>query len=166
MRLKPSTILVALFLTLGASTLSAQVRFGGQLDWGSDSDFGLGARALFPIGDAVNVRGLDISAAFDYFFPSHPAGTDLTYWEINGNALYNIQVRNTSLAPYVGAGLNIAHASAGVTGFGSASNTDAGLNLVGGSYLRLRNSRIMPFAEARVILGGGDQFVLSGGVVF
>jgi hypothetical protein len=40
-----------------------------------------------------------------------------------------------------------------------------GVNLMGGLNFQTR-TRIMPFIEAKFELGGGEQFVLTGGIYF
>jgi hypothetical protein len=140
------------------------VSFGVQASFGSDTDFGIGGRVVFGLQSLFPTTPLDAHVGFDYFFPDAPAGVDVTYWEINGNVAYRIPNVRSSLAPYVGGGLNIAHASAASGGV-SASDTKVGLNLLGGTTFGTR-SKVKPFAEARVILGGGEQFVITGGVRF
>lgn len=152
-------------LGIGARDLPAQTRFGVQGSWGDDTDFGIGGRVAFSLRSMFPRTPLEAYATFDYFFPDEGAGVDLTYWEINGNVVYLIPGVRGNIAPYVGGGLNIAHASREVLGV-SASDTDAGLNLMGGLKFKSRTSRVAPFVELRVELGGGEQFVLTGGVLF
>ena len=141
--------------------------FGVELDWSSDVDFGIGGRGVFPLQSLFPRTPLDGIVSFDYFFPSKPAGTtSLTYWEINGNVAYRFRApASSSLRPYAGGGLNIAHASA-TAGTVSASDTKAGLNLLGGTTFKLKGSNLTPFAEARGEVGGGKTFILTGGVRF
>jgi opacity protein-like surface antigen len=68
------------------------------------------------------------------------------------------------LKPYVGGGLNIAHASASALGT-TASDTKAGLNLLGGTTFKVKG-QVVPFVEARGIIGGGKQVMFAGGVRF
>ena len=139
--------------------------FGGQLDWGSDTDFGIGARVVFGLHSLFPTTPLDGIVSFDYFFPSKPVGTtSLTYWEINGNVAYRIPHVRGSLAPYVGGGLNIAHASA-TAGTVTVSDTKAGLNVLGGTTFKVKGT-VIPFAEARGEIGGGKTFILTGGIRF
>src|SRR5881296_3263557 len=106
--------------------------FGPELNWSSDVDFGIGARGVFPLQSLFPKTPLDGIVSFDYFFPSAPSGVSLHYWEINGNVAYRFRVpARSSLGPYAGSGLNIAHAS-GSAGGVSTSATKAGLNLLGG----------------------------------
>ena len=142
-----------------------RVVFGLQADWGSDTDFGLGARAVFGLRSLFPKTPLDAHVSFDYFFPSSTGGVDVTYWEINGNVGYRIPKVRGNLAPYVGGGLNVAHASASIGGT-SASDTKVGLNLLGGTTFGRAASKMKPFVEGRVTLSGGEQFVLTGGVRF
>ena len=140
--------------------------FGPELNWSSDVDFGIGARGVFPLHSLFPKTPLDGIVSFDYFFPSHPSGTSAHYWEINGNVAYRFRVpARSSLAPYGGGGLNIAHASASA-GSISTSATKAGLNLLGGTTFKLKGSKLTPFAEARGEIGGGKTFILTGGVRF
>jgi hypothetical protein len=140
--------------------------FGVQLDWGSDPNVGIGGRGVFPLGSLLPGMPLDGIVSFDYFFP----GNSVKYWEINGNVGYRFRVpARSSLRPYAGGGLNIAHASfsttVGTTTV-SGSDTKAGLNLLGGTTFKLKGSNLVPFAEARGELGGGKTFILTGGVRF
>lgn len=140
----------------GPKEADAQVRIGPQLNFGSEQHVGLGGRVT---AQFQSPRELGFIGSFDVFFPDEPHGEDRSYWEINANLAYWFRVRSTSVHPYAGGGLNIAHASRD-----GASDTDAGLNLLGGSAFGAR--RVRPFVELRVELAGGDQFVITGGVLF
>src|SRR5947199_9281007 len=145
---------------------SAHPSFGPELNWSSDVDFGIGARGVFPLQSLFPKTPLDGIVSFDYFFPSHPSGTSAHYWEINGNVAYRFRVpARSSLGPYAGSGLNIAHAS-GSAGGVSTSATKAGLNLLGGTTFKLKGSKLTPFVEGRGEVGGGKTFILTGGVRF
>jgi len=169
-------VVLATFPSLGAAQRRAAARpapraadspsFGLQLDWGNDPNFGIGGRGVFPLGSLFPGTPLDGIVSFDYFFP----GNSVKYWEINGNVAYRFRVpARSSLRPYAGGGLNIAHfsgtATVGTTTV-SASDTKAGLNLLGGTTFRVRGSHLIPFAEARGELGGGKTFILTGGIRF
>jgi outer membrane protein with beta-barrel domain len=145
-----------------ASSPADRPSFGVQLDWGNDPDFGIGGRGVFPLHSLFPKTPLDAIVSFDYFFP----GNSVTYWEINGNVAYRFSVpARSSFRPYAGAGLNIAHASATVAGV-SASDTKAGLNLLGGTTIKLKGSSLTPFVEGRGEVGGGKTFILTGGIRF
>ena len=146
-----------------ASTRHTQ--FAAELNWSNDFDFGIGGRAIFPLASLFPRTPLDGIVSFDYFFPSAPAGTSAHYWEINGDVAYRFTVpRSSALAPYGGGGLDIAHASASA-GTVSSSVTKVGLNLLAGTTFKVKAS-VTPFAEARVELGGGKTFILTGGIRF
>src|SRR5207247_8801876 len=154
-----------------AASRAQRPSFGVQLDWGSDTYFGIGARGVFGLQSLFPQTPLDAIVSFDYYFPSGaPSGTSVHFWEINGNVAYRFTVpARSSFRPYAGGGLNIAHASASAT-VGtttvSASDTKAGLNLLGGTTFKLKGSKLTPFAEARGEIGGGKTFILTGGVRF
>jgi hypothetical protein len=147
-----------------AAAPTRRTQFGVELDWGSDTDIGIGARAVFGLQSLFPKTPLDGIVSFDYYFPSGaPAGTSLHFWEINGNIAYRFRVPRSSLGPYAGGGLNIAHASASAGGV-SASNTELGLNLLGGTTFKAKG--VTPFAEIRGVVGNANQVVLTGGVRF
>lgn len=154
-------IAVAL-VVVGASTAEAQ-RFGGHAIWADDFDIGLGARMEMDLPGKLSKQA-PLSRAFFIgqfdFFLDPCDGIDCTYFEINPGIA--VPLNATTLKPYLGAGLNIAHFSAG-SGPGS-SDTDIGLNLLGG--LKLNLSGLDAFTEARLALGGGEQFSIAFGVLF
>src|SRR5436309_11140830 len=149
-----------------AASRADRPSFGLQLYWSSDYDFGIGGRGVFPLQSLFPQTPLDGIVSFDYFFPSAPSGVSFHYWEINGNVAYRFRVpARSSLGPYAGSGLNIAHAS-GSAGGVSTSATKAGLNLLGGTTFKLKGSKLTPFVEGRGEVGGGKTFILTGGVRF
>jgi hypothetical protein len=153
--------LAAILLTPGAA--AAQFMLGAQGNWGDSSDFGVGARVAY--GMPVSSQRIELVGMFDWFFPqSESEGIDVTYWEINANVNYVIPVRSQQVATYVGAGLNVAYAKVDVgDSIGSASNTEYGLNILGG----IRGTgKIAPFGEVRFDIAGGEQFVFTAGVSF
>ncbi|MFO7895279.1 MAG: outer membrane beta-barrel protein [Longimicrobiales bacterium] len=168
-------LLIAAFAVLMAGALAqpaqAQVQFGAQANYADDFDFGIGARAQFDLGSMFELEGAMASlkgvVSGDFYFPDC-GDLDCSYMEINGNALYPIEMEG-DLAPYVGGGLNIARFSADYTDpfsgtTSSSSDTDVGLNALGGANFDLGS--MAAFAEAKIELGGGEQFVLTFGVLF
>src|SRR3989442_7657903 len=144
-----------------AASRADRPSFGLQLNWSSDVDFGIGGRGVFPLQSLFPKTPLDGIVSFDYSFP----GNSVKYWEINGNVAYRFRVpRSSSLGPYAGGGLNIAHAS--VTGVSGSGATKAGLNLLGGTTFKGKRSTPTPFVEGRGEVGGGQTFILTGGVRF
>ena len=153
--------------TRSAPARSTQrTQFGLQLDVGTQTDFGIGGRAVFGLQSLFPGTPLDGIVSFDYYFPSGaPAGTSQHFWEINANLAYRFRVpARSSLRPYGGGGLNIAHSSVSSGGF-SASGTDADLNILAGTTIRVRGS-ITPFLEIRGVVGNANQVVFTGGVRF
>ncbi|MEO8200354.1 MAG: hypothetical protein ABI679_07535 [Gemmatimonadota bacterium] len=162
MRLKFWLGTVGVLLIAGTTTAEAQVRFAPQVSFASETDFGIGGRANFNLTSLFKTPGFFGIAEFNYFFPSGP----VNYWEINGNLGYIIPGAHKVAHPYLGAGLNIGHASADCGGFtGGCSSTDAGVNLLGGVNFHTR-TKLTPYLEARIQLGHGDQFVATGGIYF
>ena len=112
--------------------------------------------------------------SFDYFFPDDGSGSvegvsyDLSYFEVNANVAYPFVIEDSPLLPYVGGGLNLARISLDLDMPGasaSESETELGLNLLGGSKFDI-GAAVVPFLEFRVELSGGEQFVISGGILF
>ncbi len=151
---------VVLFtLGLGAREAEGQAAFGAQINWGSDTDIGVGGRILGNIED-INLEAV---GSFDIYFPDDEGQADLDYWEINGNLFYHIHLRNTtSVLPYLGGGLNIARIESGAD-----DRTEVGLNLGGGIRFPT-GSNITPFVEAKGVISDGpaEQFVATFGVLF
>lgn len=153
-RLRVTVAAFGLVAFLGAGELNAQVGFGAQASFGSDTDFGIGGRVLGNI-EQVNLEGV---GEFNLFFPDG----DVDFWEINGNLFYHFHLEDTpSVMPYVGGGLNIAHFSDGV------DDTEVGLNLGGGVRFPTQGDWA-PYLEFRAAGVGADtdQVVLTGGILF
>lgn len=161
MRLKFWLGTVGVLLIAGTTTAEAQARFAPQVAFGSDTDFGIGGRVNFNLTSLFKTPGFFGIGEFTYFFP----GDNVNYWELNGNLGYMIPGVRGNAHPYVGGGLNIGHVSVDNCGFTGCSNTDAGVNLLGGINISTRK-RLMPFIEGKIQLGHGDQFVITGGLYF
>jgi hypothetical protein len=145
----------------------AQAQFGPEISFASNSiGFGIGARVEASLAKMIpTAKGLSVIGSFDYFFPSTGFGVSPSYWEIGANGAYHFEIPSTKLAPYAGAGLVIAHSSVSVAGFGSASATNVGLNLLAGTNFPAMG-KVTPFAELRLELRTGSAFVITGGVLF
>jgi len=81
---------------------------------------------------------------------------------------YNLPLPELSFRPYVGAGIALTRATveldvAGV-GSGENSNTEAGINLIGG--LTFPTNNLKPFVQVQVTIGDPDLFSLVGGLLF
>lgn len=153
---------IATALAISAGNLHAQ-RLGAQLSWGDDTDLGLGARVEVGLPNVFTTTGAlartYFIGSFDYFFVDC---NECTYWELNGNLA--VPIAAAGVDPYVGAGLNIAHISLDLGILDDQSDTELGVNLLGG--VRFPIGTVSSFGEARLELGGGEQFVLTFGVLF
>ena len=141
--------------------LFGQVDIGAQISWGDRFDLGFGGRITgrSPWFD----QGIEFVGAFDLFFPDAGNVDDRSYWEANLNLLYNIAVGHELFLPYAGFGINIARLSETLDGE-TTSATDVGANLLGG--LKVVTGAVSPYGELRYEWGGGEQFVLTAGVLF
>jgi len=161
MRTRTLLAAVAGALLLLPASADAQIRIGPQLSWGGDTDLGIGGRVLANVG-ALN--HWDFIGTFDVFFPDDSPTNDVSYWEANGNLAYNFGVPDLStLSPYVGMGLNIAHVSVDRES-GNFDDTDLGINFFVGNQFDAGSTT--PFAELRVVAEGASQVVLTGGLLF
>lgn len=150
--------------TFIAPNANAQIGFVVQGSYGLDVEaVGVGAGLNFGLGSITENSGISAEATFDYFFADDP----LSYWEINGNALYDIK---SVSGLYVGAGVN--YAKSGYDGGGTdvcdvegvdCTSSDVGLNLLSGYKFGGGKG---PFVQARFSVGGGEQLVLTGGFRF
>lgn len=161
-----SLVTAVALVVVAASATEAQTRFGAHAIWADDVELGVGARMEMDMSGKLSKQP-PLSRAFfigqfDFFLdPCEPA--DCTYFEINPGIA--VPLNATTLKPYVGAGLNIARMSVDFGGtIGNQSDTEIGLNLLGG--LKLNLSGMDAFTEARIALGGGEQFSLSFGILF
>src|SRR5205809_7737098 len=69
-----------------AAARAQRPSFGAQLDWGGDTDFGLGGRVVVGLRALSPKTPLDGTASFDDFFPRPPSRTPAHYREPNGHA--------------------------------------------------------------------------------
>ncbi len=164
----PYRILSLLFLgALGALSVRAQVP--------SPVTFELGPRVGYDIGGDVEeffigadarlgviALPIDFQATFDYYFMEE----NTTFWQLSLNALLSFGP-GILFTPYVGGGIGISRTpiSVDIPGFDSVSDTDTGLNLVGG--VRFGVGPLRPFVQAQVtMLGDVELVTLSGGLLF
>ena len=143
-------------------------QFGVKASYADDFDLGIGVLAQTALGDVIDLdedsplSPVTGRVGFDWYFPD--CGGDCSYFEINADGLYPLEF-GEGFAPYVGGGLNIARISFDFGGFGGGdvSNTEIGLNAIGGAMFDLGGFDVG--AEAKIELGGGEQFVLAGYVL-
>lgn len=162
------TVILAVSIAALAGTpgcVAGQVSPGVHGSWGSGSDFGLGARLAVRLESLLT--GLEIAGIFDYYFPAEGAAANVAEWEASANLVYHVRSEALALTPYGGAGFGVARYTASVPALGTdlqGGETRTGLNLVGGLLFEIDGTR--PFLEARVTMGGSDQFALSAGMRF
>ena len=149
------------------STASAQLRFGAQVGYGTETDLAVGARIDVPLTNALSKTPPFSNAffltSFDFYFPDCAAGADCTYWELTPALAVPFAVQGSAMRPYLGAGLTFARASVSAGGT-SADNTEAGLALIGG--LKFPLNTMSAFTEARITLSDADQLTLAFGLLF
>lgn len=122
----------------------------------NDFDLFIGAHFAYPVANQF-----DIYPSFDIYFP----GNNVTAWALNGDVRYWPKLNMANSGLYVGAGLNYTHASVDLGPvFGSASNSEVGLGLLGG--WDFKTSTIRPFAQMRIVIGNADRIEFGGGINF
>jgi hypothetical protein len=163
----PSAVVAQTFGAQVSHAQDASVLYDGKV---LDTQLGLGGRLELPLfgllrtGVLANAR---IVASLDRFFPDCDSllggASGCSYWEFNADLAAPLSLG--SVEPYVGGGLNVGRTrfTSDAAGPRSFSDTELGLNLLGG--LRFSLGAVTPFAEARAELSGGEQFVLTGGVL-
>lgn len=145
-------IAVGLALLVGVSAAaeaqSGPMQFGPRIGYNFEAEeFTIGAHFIKPLTSAIAFY-----PSFDYFLIDEG-----TMFGINADLRYQMPAENLQWL-YLGAGLGITRFS-----FEGSSNTDAGLNLIGG-FQPVGSSRIKPFAEARLLIGDGSAFAVVGGI--
>jgi hypothetical protein len=144
--------LAMLFFLFGPPVQEADAQFavGVQGNWGSEADFGVGARGLANLGGT----NLEAVGSVDLFFPD----SDIDWLDINANLFYHFHLPDSpSVMPYLGGGLNVARLS------GNGSTSEVGVNLGGGIRFP---GQVTPFLEFRAVISDADQFVVTGGLLF
>jgi hypothetical protein len=171
----------AIFLALLAliqfapAEAEAQVSFGPYVAWADDTDLGVGGRVDVGLGNAFGAdsgpfQNIFLNSGVTYFFWDCDEGfdeVDCSFIEINGNLAVPFTLEGSSIQPYAGTGLNIARVSVEVSDnpfLDEADDTEVGLNVLGGIFFPISDLR--GFAEAKIELSGGEQFVLSAGILF
>jgi outer membrane protein X len=152
-----ATVAALVAFGAGAGVAEAQehpIHAGGHLSYGFEdfSEFGVGIHATYPLMDAI--AG---AASFTYHFP----GEDLTFWDLNLNAHFRFALEG-NFTPYAGGGLNYSRISFDLGEGFTASNSEVGLNVLGGAFTDLENN-IRLFGELRFVISDLDQLVLTLG---
>jgi hypothetical protein len=135
-------------VSVAAEAQAGPMQFGPRIGYNFDAEeFSIGAHLIKPLTSAIAIY-----PSFDYYMVD--AGT---LFGINADLRYQMPADNLQWL-YLGAGLGITRFS--YEGF---SNTDTGLNLIGG-FQPAGRGRIKPFAEARLGIGDGSSFAVFGGI--
>jgi hypothetical protein len=122
----------------------------------NDFDAFVGAQFAYPVANQF-----DIYPSFDIFFP----GNNVTAWALNADVRYWPKLNMANPGLYVGAGLDYTHASVDLgPPFGSVSNSDVGLGLLGG--WDFKTATIRPFVQLRLVIGDADRLEFGGGINF
>jgi hypothetical protein len=149
--MRTRSLLTILTIALGASSVAhaqaGSFHVGPRVTYNFDFEqAGIGFHAGFPIGTR-----LEFYPSVDVFFPDN--GSLLGF-----NADFKFRPSIELRPLYLGAGLNLTRGSGG-----GDSNTESGLNLIGG--LEARNTgAIHPFVEFRAIIADHTSTALVGGL--
>ena len=174
MRARNGLRIAAACLAAGALPLAGQgASIGPQISNSRDTDIGVGLRAVLDLGPLD--FGLRVIGSFDLFFPDDyeleggdgGVAGDVDYWEANLNLAYDVGLPLIPISPYIGGGLNIAHIELRDTPNDEAlalDQTDTGVNVLAG--VEVDAGPIAPFVEFRYEILGGEQWVLTGGILF
>ncbi len=164
--------LLSLFLSLGLlmgadrAQAQAQIQVGPRIGY-ELSDF----EALF-VGADVRISTpalpVQINPTLDYYFleDTEIFGTEISQslLQLTVNALYQFGINNEVFTPYAGGGLSYLRISAEANGE-SSSDSDVGLNLVGGAEFGV--GQLKAFAQAEFVVGGdANPLKITGGVLF
>ncbi|HEY3933796.1 MAG TPA: hypothetical protein VGL65_04195 [Gemmatimonadales bacterium] len=165
-----------------AQAQTSGTRFGVEAAYADHFNLGVGAFVKFHLAE-LSGKPLTGRVSFDYYFPSSNnfdcgfdnCGVSVHYFQIAADGLYDISSKG-NVKPYVGAGLDYAHFSESFSdcpecGTFSGGTGGIGLDILGGLNF-MANSKLMPFVEVKLGLGGGvaaysgSEFVLKGGIHF
>lgn len=153
--MKKVTVTIALILV--SITSFAQTKLGIQALYGTEAEFGVGAKALFAVSEKINV-----SPSINYYFGKSVQGVDQSILGFNADAHYMFKNDNVTFYPL--AGLNLTRNSVTVSGQ-SVSNSEFGFNLGGGLNYSISES-LTGTLEAKYVLGNYDQAVFGAGILF
>ena len=159
--------LLLLALASGVRTVQAQpveAEFGPRLgfDIGGDfEEFFIGADGRLSFASLPVL----INPAFDFYFIEG----DASFFQLSANVLYEFDIPNPMVKPYVGGGIGLARFSVDTDNARliqniDATDTDAGLNLIGGATFSA--GTLKPFAQAQITFGDFDLFTITGGLLF
>ena len=177
-------------LALHAPAQAIDLRIGGNLNYGTSSDVGIGPRIELGLEDYV--PGLRLAADYHKFFDSEAYGdingltVDASSWDLGLHILYDFTTLAIAVGAtlYAGAGLLYAdrtydHSLKPTNGVASAEDYDsfnqlqekyqsdsgASLALTVGSTFNT-GWTVVPFVEARYTIGVVDELMLAVGILF
>lgn len=145
-------------------------------------DFLIGVGAEFDAPFSAGTFALGFRPSIEYVFAGESSestfsgvtvSSSVTFLQINGDLVTRLNA--TGFSPFVGAGLAIAYASFDIDCEGSDiacdaigdegdSNTDIGLNVLGGLEFPGALAFGDPFVQARLTLADGSAFSILGGL--
>lgn len=163
---KASWIVLALaFLAAGVRPASAQLQIGPNLTFADDFDLGIGAIALFGIGNLTSNSSITGTAGAEYYVS--PCD-NCTYFEITAGALYGFNTSGTA-KPSVGGALNFGRfsydADINIPGVDDdVSNSEIGLAILG--QLGFPLGSLSALANARLTISGYEQLVIGFAILF
>ncbi len=159
--LSPILFLALMFSATPRAEAQARIDIAPRLGFdlvGDVEEFFLGVDARIGLV-AVPVI---LNPAFDYYFTEG----NRNVYQFSANVLYPI--RYPGMRPYLGGGIGISRISIERDGrqFGpfESSDTDVGLNFIGGVVFRTGNLR--PFVQGQITFGDLDLFTVAGGLLF
>lgn len=150
-------LLTILFFAISIAMFS-QTKIGIQAAYGTNTEFGVGAKASFKITENIYA-----SPSFNYFFGEGTQGVSSSILGFNADGHYIFPSKD-GLLFYPLAGLNFTRASVSVLGI-SASTTEIGFNVGGGLNYDLSSSLTGVF-EAKYVLSAFDQAAFNLGILY
>lgn len=142
-----------MLLAAFARPAQAQTALGVNAQYGLDfEEFQAGAELHIPFRAA---GGFSFVPNVEFYFMDEP-----TVFSINGDVHYAFGRYTRSFTPYVGLGLAITRWSRN-----DRSDTDAGLNIIGGANFRT-GGRTTPFFQIEYRAGDFEDLSLGGGLRF
>ena len=162
-----SAALFALLVLLAVPQTKAQA----QIELGPRVGYDIDQLEELSIGADLRVSTIalpvQINGTFDYYLLGDEYG-GLDVFRFTANGLYQFGIDNQYFTPYAGPGLSLTRLSINDDGsFGNvnASETELGLNLVGGAQFSV--GALKPFAQAEFVVGGDYEPVqITGGLLF
>ncbi len=146
----------------GLHEAQAQVKIGPRLGFDLTGDI-----EEFFVGVDTRLDLLALPVVLNGAFDIYLVDENFDFWQLSFNALYEFGLANVAFSPYVGGGIGISRTSLDLDlgEFGNdASDTDVGLNLIGGATFGFGS--LKPFAQAQITVGDVDLLTIGGGLHF